>query len=85
MSKNITKVLDPLGLFRDKNAGAPSAGTPPAPAPAAPKDNSMALREELLGQQARAGAATLSENEADRLGFSAISPKKRNASRALLG
>lgn len=45
----------------------------------------LATRESMLLQQARAGGATRSENEADVLQYRPASVKRRSASRTLLG
>jgi hypothetical protein len=92
MSGAISKILDPViaafgGIFGggDKKKEAPA----PAEAPAAlePKiearADDFANREQTLGQRASTAGAQRSDNYADLLGY--VMPKKRSASRAILG
>lgn len=99
MSKNIAKI--PIigdvasmgtklvgGLFKTPKmpdaAPLPERGAPPSdPAVAKRATEQLANREQALQRQAVAAGALRSENDADVLGFSG--PKKRAASRSLLG
>jgi len=99
MSGAISKILDPIGdaiggLFGDKKDDSKPADTPaPAAEPAVsvePKNEKIearadefATREQALGQRASTAGAQRSENDADLLGY--VTPKKRSASRAILG
>jgi len=91
MSGSAMKILDPIGamLHKDDNKkdDAPPAETP-ATAPvandniAARTDDFAALQQDV-GERASAAGAQRSDNEADLLGY--VKPKKRSASRAILG
>lgn len=62
-------------------AAAPEAG--PANQAIEARTGDVALREQSLGQRAAAAGATRSGNDADLLGY--VLPKKRTASRTILG
>ena len=99
MTSAIGKVLDPIGAMTthkaaydgakeaDKAADAPAAAAPAAAASASASalGNSAdaAEREQSDGQRASAAGPQRSDNEADVLGYAR--PKKRSASRAILG
>ena len=96
MSGLVTKILDPISAIfggKDKNEPASTPAPAPAEVPAASVEptnpkiedraDDFAAREQTLGQRASTAGATRSENDADLLGF--VAPKKRSASRAILG
>lgn len=69
----------------DKAASGYAKTAVPAAGTIAERASSLSLREEAVRQEARGAGAMRSDNDADLLGYLGTSPKRRAASRLLLG
>lgn len=92
MSKNLSKYqrwVDPAGYginsvimgSQEKKPETVYVNAPTSPTP--PATQSVALRDQMLGTQQRAAGLAEDDNSADMLGNT--QPKRRSASRAVLG